>query len=198
MNSSQTNKIFKMIKKAINNVPLMDVYNISSLITDYIADVNTYFVFTYGWNLYDGVPHYIKAIILAPNEEEAFELLKLELNKMELNGFYDNRIVTFNLLNIENFEVFPLYNYNLIIVCEPRIDYLVVKQGYWDGSYSYDLEYTFYEFKQRSKPQKKWVNLYTDRHDYLNVHSYCPDERIYSKYSEDIVEEAQNSIQYLF
>jgi hypothetical protein len=163
------------------------------------VDINTYFVFTYGWRLYDGVPHYIKAIILAPNEEVAFELLQLELNKIQLNGFYDNRIVTFNDLNEENFEVFPLYNYNLNIVCKPRIDYLIVKQGYYDGScYSYDLEYTFYEFKRKCKPQKQWFKIFTDRYDYIHAF-YAYDERLEIEYNEEcVIEDAQNCIQYLF
>ncbi len=163
------------------------------------VNTNTYFVFRYGWRLYHGVPHYIKAIILAPNEEVALELVQIELNKIQLIGFYHREIVTFNDLNEEHFGVFPLYNYNLNILCKPRIDYLIVKQGYYDGSsYSYDLEYTFYEFKRKCKPQKQWINLYTDRYDYLDVHTYNPDERIYSNYSEDIVEETQYCIQYIF
>ena len=195
MNSSQVDKMFNIVKKAID-IPLMDIYNIASLIMDNVVDANRHFVVRFGWSLHEGIPHYIQAIVLAPNEKNAFELLKMKLNKIQCADQYG--IITFDELVVEDFDVFSLYNSDLHIICEPRIEHLIIKQGYWDGSKSPNLEYTLYEFKQRSKLQKQWVNLYTDRIDYYSAHTYYPDERIYSEYSNISVELAQSSIQYLF
>ena len=46
MNDLQVNKMFKMVKKAIS-VPLMDVYNISTLIMDFTICPNKHFEFKY-------------------------------------------------------------------------------------------------------------------------------------------------------
>ncbi len=195
MSSSKVDNMFNIVKKAID-IPLMDIYNIASLIMDNVVDANRHFVVRFDWSLHEGIPHYIQAIVLAPNEKIAFELLKIKLNKIQCVDQYG--IITFDELVIEEFDIFPLYNSDLHIICEPRIEYLIIKQGYWDGSKSPNLEYTLYEFKQRSKSQKQWVNLYKNRIDYYSAHTYYPDERIETEYNEYAVERAQSCIQYLF
>jgi len=196
MNSSKVDKMFNIVKKAID-IPLMDIYNIASLIMDNVVDANRHFVVRFDWSLCRGIPHYIQAIVLAANEKIAYELLKIELNKIEFIERYAN--ITFNHLTIEDFDIFPLYNDDLYTICEPRIEHIVIKQGYYDGSSTpFNLEYTAYEFKYRYKPQKKWINIYRDRYDYYDAHTFYPDERILSEYYKELVNDAQSSIQLLF
>ncbi len=199
MNPSEVNKIFNNVQNAID-VPLMDIYNVSTLIMDTLVSVNKYFVFTFGLQMYEGIPHYIHAIILAENENNAFEILKYKLNtiKVDSSSCYDPES-TFEDLTFEDFDVNPLHNNEHTILCEPRIEYLLIDQGYWDGSSSYGgLTYTLCEYKHKCKPQKEYVNIYEDRNDYFNAHTYYPDERIETEYNADNVEIAQSYIQYLF
>ena len=45
-----------------------------------------------------------------------------------------------------------------------RLEYLDIKQGYYDN----DLEYTFYLYKCRSKTVKKWIKKYECRRSYYS------------------------------
>ena len=185
-----TFKLNKMVKKAIN-VPLVNT----------LISKNKYFIFDYNLKMFHGIPHIIQAIILANNKKDAFELLKLKLSKTKVDASccYDPDL-TFEELTIEEFaQADTLYNSEYTVLCEPRIDYLLILQGYWDGSSSYDgLTYTLCQYKHKCKPQKEYVNIYEDRNDYFNAHTYYPDERIETEYNADNVEIAQSYIQYLF
>ena len=212
IHSKIINKKFNMIKKAID-VPLMDTTNIANLIMDTVVSKNKHFFFNFYsetdvdfLKMYNGIPHYIYGIVLAKNKEDAFELLKSKLKTIVIgkNSHYNldtkeiiRKEKTLEELTIEDFDKSgALYNSEYIVYCEPRIDYLLILQGYYDGS-SFDsgLTYTLCEYKYKCKPQKEYVNMYEDRHDYYDCHSYYPDKRLDTEYS---IEEAQSCIQYLF
>ena len=73
-----------IVKKSID-VRLMDTRNMSHLILNYVE--TTFYIFEYEWSLLNDVPHYIKAIILASTEEEAWEILKEKLDKLYDDDF---------------------------------------------------------------------------------------------------------------
>lgn len=189
MRDSDIQKVLKILKKAIN-VPLMDIPNISYLILDYVVDVRKHYMVTFDKDI-----DFIFAIVLAINEEEAFSLLKLKLDTIEVKDFsnfsYQYRYIDYSL-----FQIQPLYSYNKQILNVSRIDYLVIRQDYFHDPLG--LEYTFYEYKFKCKPQKQWVKIYDCRRDYYGAHTYYPDHRIESEYTDFNVETAQSSIQYLF
>lgn len=197
MRQEQIKKLFRIICNIIDR-PFMDVNNIGLLILSYILSANKYFTYTFNWQLYQDVPTYISAFVLAKNQAYAFEMVKIRLislnYKSEINTYH-----SYDELTPEHFVVDIIDNE---VICVPRIDYLVVKQGYYDGSSgSADEEeiiYTMHEYKHKCKPQKRWVNLYEGRHDYYSCHTYWPDQRLSYKYSEQLVEETQQYIQYLF
>ena len=194
-------KIYKLLNSICNIIdrPLMDTKNISELIITFILSPNRYFCFEFTWKLFRGIPTVIKALILAENKNSAFEMLKSQLVKLNYKNGIDN--VSFDSLNIDAFIVELMYD-NYIIISEPRIEHLVVKQGYYDGGSGpadeEEIIYTMHEYKHKCKPQRQWIKLYKDRSEYYAVHSYWPDERLDLEYSEKLVEETQQYIQYLF
>ena len=210
IHSKIINKKFNMIKKAID-VPLMDTTNIANLIMDTVVSKNKHFFFNFYsernfLKMYNGIPHYIYGIVLAKNKEDAFELLKSKLKTIVIGERSSYNLqtkditykeVTLEELTIEDFyKSGTLYNSEYTVVCEPRIDYLLILQGFHNDGL--DLTYTLCEYKYKCKPQKEYVNMYEDRHDYYDCHSYYPDKRLDTEYNEYSIEEAQSCIQYLF
>jgi hypothetical protein len=194
MNQSEVNNMFKMVKKAID-VPLMDVYNISTLIMDFTVCPNKHFEFNYGYRLYDGIPHYIYAIVLAENKEEAFTLLKCKLDTLKVESSY-NEELTYSSLRLEDFRVNTLYNEEYVVLSETRLEYLSISQRDWDGGSSFcsllNLDYIVYEYKYRSKLNKQYVKKFRNIFNFIYYHKHNSTDR------NELVEEAQNSIQYLF
>jgi hypothetical protein len=200
--SSQIHKKLNLVQKAID-VPLMDTTNVANLIVDTLVSKNKHFVFDYNLQLYCGIPIYIQAIVLAENEYYAFEILKLKLNTINVDASCCyNPDLTFEDVLFEEFDIKPLYNNEYTVLCEPRIDYLFIDQGYWDGSTSFGgLRYTLCEYKYKCKPQKEFINIFKNKNDYFDCHYSnvnLSDERIESEYSEKNIETAQSCIQYLF
>ena len=159
-----------IVKKSID-VPLMDIYNMSNMILEYVK--TTFFVFEFEWALLNSVPHYIKALILASTKEEAWEMLKEKLDLLNDHDF-GREINFFKNLTIDHFEIKHLdnvYRHKL-----PRIETITIDQGY----HGMDLEYKFYDYKCRCKPLKKWFKQYDCRRDYYSslLHSSYVDSDI--------------------
>jgi hypothetical protein len=203
-------KLNKIVKKAID-VPLMDITNVANLIMDTVVSKNKHFFFNFYTEtnflkMYFGIPHYIYGIVLAKNKEDAFELLKSKLKTIVIGEKSSYNLetkditykdVTLEELTIEDFDKSgTLYNSEYTVLCEPRIDYLLILQGFYNDGL--DLTYTLCEYKYKCKPQKEYVNMYEDRHDYYSCNSYYPDKRLDTEYNEYSIEEAQSCIQYLF
>jgi len=156
-----------ILKKAID-VPLMDINNISKMILTY--NQTTFFLFRIEWSLLNGIPHDIKALILASTKEEAFDMLKEKLDSLDDYDF-GKKVNHFNKLSINNFDIQELQfkesiNYTSFSI--PRIEHLIILQGYHDS----DLEFIFYQYKYRCKQSNKWIKKYEDRRDYYSSFYY--------------------------
>lgn len=192
MNISEIKKTVKTVKKSIN-VELMDVNNITNLIMNYVVCTRKFFYFSCNVRTIED----IYSIILAADEKEAFEILKLKLDTLVDYDFGREIKQPYHHLTINDFKVQPFYNYEYNIPStEPRIEHLVIYQGYYADPT--DLVYTFYEYKYKCKPQRKWVKIYKDRRDYYKSHTYYPDDRKYVEYCEANIENAICHIEYMF
>ncbi len=197
-------KVKKTIKKAID-VPLMDIPNITNLIMDTLVCKNKHFRLKFEhYHRFEDINHYIDSIVLAKNKEHAFKILKPMLDTIVIDIYchwYDNSVVTLTLkeLTIDHFdEVNTLYNTEYTVVCEPRVEYLLVTQDCSDRGGWVDFDYKLCEYKYKCKPQKEYVSLYKDRGDYGACRTWHPDERLDLEYNEENIENAQSCIQYLF
>ncbi len=194
----QEKRLFNAIKKEID-VPLMDIPNITKLIMGTIFNKNKHFRLKFkNFYRFKEINHSIDSIVLAKNKEHAFEILKPMLNTIQVDSRYKPRL-TFKQLTIGYFdEVNTLYNTDYTVVCEPRVEYLLVIQNCSGRGGIVDIDYKLCEYKYKCKPQKEYINLYKDRYDYASCHMWSPDERLYIEYNEENIEDAQSCIQYLF